>query len=315
MKKITDITRKDIIDIITNGFYIKTKDEDGKESITEYQMNRYGRVSEIEFLNRIYKLREMPTSDRRFPDAEGDIYQHTVNNYDWEDDWVFSDSRFHLGYEDEDEPLLKYICEIFHPVVRYEEGPWKLYIDKINQLLKVDGYEIYEVDHISGRMIYSYKETDKILEVQIPKVNEVDREYLKNLSSRAISDIDNGDNDSAITKARTILEETFCYVIEKKQETPDQSGDINKMYKQVRDLYNMHTDKNMDARINKLLSGLNSIVSSIGEMRNKNSDSHGVGKRRINLADYHARLAVNSTLAMAEFVLSVCESQISNNKL
>ena len=48
-----------------------------------------------------------------------------------------------------------------------------------------------------------------------------------------------------------------------------------KLFKQVRELYNMHTDKDTDRRINTLLSGLNSIVSAISEMCNKDSDAHG----------------------------------------
>ena len=111
--------------------------------------------------------------------------------------------------------------------------------------------------------------------------------------------------DSAITKSRTLLEETFCYVIEKKNEVPSDSGDIGKLYKQVKTLYNMHNDANTDRRINTLLSGLNSIVSAIAEMRNKDSDAHGVGAKRITIYEHHARLFVNVSVAMADFILSV----------
>ena len=49
-------------------------------------------------------------------------------------------------------------------------------------------------------------------------------------------------------------------------------------------------------------------VSSIGEMRNESSDSHGVGLRRIAVEERHAMLAVNSAATMAEFILAVVES-------
>lgn len=61
--------------------------------------------------------------------------------------------------------------------------------------------------------------------------------------------------DSAITKSRTLLEETFCYVIEKKGETPSALGNISDLYRQVKDLYNMHGDTNTDRRIIPPLSG------------------------------------------------------------
>ena len=105
------------------------------------------------------------------------------------------------------------------------------------------------------------------------------------------------------------LEETFCYVIELKNEATSHSGDVAKLYKQVRTLYNMHTDANTDRRINTLLSGLNSIVSSIAEMRNKDSDTHGVGVNRIRIDEHHARLFINSAMTMADFIISVQQKQ------
>lgn len=63
----------------------------------------------------------------------------------------------------------------------------------------------------------------------------------------------------------------------------------------------------MDRRINGLLSGLEKILSVIAEMRNKGSDSHGVGAKRINIANHHDRLFVNSAMTMADFVLAVSE--------
>ena len=79
--------------------------------------------------------------------------------------------------------------------------------------------------------------------------------------------MDIGEYDSAITKCRTLLEEVFCYVIEKKGEEPSQKGDINKLYKQVKDLYNMHADASVDKRINELLSGLEKVIDAIAEMQ------------------------------------------------
>lgn len=145
--------------------------------------------------------------------------------------------------------------------------------------------------------------------VDTPEIREVDRDYILTVAERANKDIADGNFDSAITKCRTLLEEVFCYVIEKKGERPDESGDIGKLYKGVKDLYNMHASKEADIRINKLLSGLEKIVSSIAEMRNIGSDSHGVGDKRFNIEAHHARLFVNSATTMADFILSVENKQ------
>jgi hypothetical protein len=71
-----------------------------------------------------------------------------------------------------------------------------------------------------------------------------------------MEDIDHSHYDSALTKARTMLEEVFIYAIEAKKEKPVCSGEIAKLYKQVRDLYNMHSDK-------KLMSGLRSCYPGL----------------------------------------------------
>ena len=57
-----------------------------------------GALDEIEFLERIFDLEELPSYDSRFKDAAGDIWQHRVNNpEDWDDDWIFKDNRFARG--------------------------------------------------------------------------------------------------------------------------------------------------------------------------------------------------------------------------
>ena len=180
--------------------------------------------------------------------------------------------------------------------------------EKINGVLIFGGNELATV----GNRFVVRKIGTKV-NVQAPKIKTLDREYIKSISSRAMEDVAQNNFDSAITKSRTLLEEIFCYVIEKKGDTPSDSGDMGKLFKQVKILYNMHTDQSTDKRINTLLSGLNSVVSAIAEMRNKDSDAHGVGAKRIAIDEHHARLFVNSAMTLAGFILSV-EEKANNAK-
>lgn len=175
-------------------------------------------------------------------------------------------------------------------------------IDQINGALYFGGNELVQL----GKE-FVIRKLGSTISVAAPSVKTIDRSYITDLSDRALKDVIDGNYDSAVTKARTLLEEVFCYVIEKKGEAPSESGDIGKLYNQVKQLYNMHQSKDMDKRINGLLSGLEKILSAIAEMRNKGSDSHDVGAKRINIADHHARLFVNSAMTMADFVLAVSE--------
>lgn len=154
MNKISEITRQDIIDIIRNGFY-ETADIFG-ETVTrdKIYMPYYGRLDEITFLSRLYDLESLPSYDTRYKDALGDISCH-IRFGDYDDEcWFFQDKRFKLMKNDGDEPLIRFICEMLHPAVRIEKSPWKSYLDKFNELLEPDGYELYAAQHISGRDIY-----------------------------------------------------------------------------------------------------------------------------------------------------------------
>ena len=185
----------------------------------------------------------------------------------------------------------------------------KAIINQINGILYFSGNELVQTGSV-----FVIQKIGTTISVAAPSVTAIDRRYITDISERAMKDISDGNYDSAITKSRTLVEEVFCYVIEKKGVEPSESGDMGKLYNQVKQIYNMHQDKAVDNRINGLLSGLEKILSAIAEMRNKASDSHGVGAKRINISDYHARLFVNSAMTMADFVLAVSENASIHSK-
>ena len=184
---------------------------------------------------------------------------------------------------------------------KYYDLSVKNALERINAILHFGGNKIV----IDNQMVLIVSNNVENTEISLKNVKSVDRDYIKLLSQRAISNINNENYDSALTQARTILEETFDYVLEKRNIQPSTKGDINRLYKQVKDEYKMHENRDADKRINRLLSGLENIVSAVSEMRNKSSDSHGVGKKRLTIDKHHARLAVNAATIMADFILSV----------
>lgn len=167
MKRITEVTRRDLFDIIQEGFdkEIETLEYEPHydrmmpsfEKIHVY-MPYSGRFSEVDFLDRLYHLNEMPSTDSRYKNARGDIICHTVSFDDWPAYWFLDDDRFELKDGFDDEPLLKFLCEMLHPSVREEDSPWREYLDKFNDLLRQDGYEIYSSYRISGRDVYKTRE-------------------------------------------------------------------------------------------------------------------------------------------------------------
>lgn len=176
-------------------------------------------------------------------------------------------------------------------------------ISKINGHLSCSGNEMVLIGGV-----YHVKSQHVEIPVETPSLNRIGREYVRQLIDRAFDDISNGNNDSAVTKARTLIEEIFCYAIEQQNCSPSGRGDITRLYNQVKDLYNMHQNRDIDRRISDLLSGLNKIVDAISNMRNVTSDSHGLGARRIAILDYHTRLVVGAAAVFSEFMLSVVEN-------
>lgn len=154
MKQITEITRRDIFSLFIYG-----RDIEEFFDSKRIKYGYYGRLSEIDFLKRIYDLKSLQSFDNRFDDAEGDIWQHTINNDDYEEGWVFEDARFELLNGD-DEVLLKFLCTVFHPAVRNENGYWKEFLEAVNGLLRADGYELYSESKISGRDVFGWRKYD-----------------------------------------------------------------------------------------------------------------------------------------------------------
>src|ERR1022692_423125 len=74
-----------------------------------------GQLDEVAFLSRLFDLNSFPSYDSRFDNAARDIWQHRINNFDWDDAWVFTDDR--LGLDRSDETFLRFLCEMLHPLV------------------------------------------------------------------------------------------------------------------------------------------------------------------------------------------------------
>src|SRR5688572_10208021 len=121
--------------------------------MTVESVNWAGSMEESEFLSRLYDLTVLPSRDSRFPDAGGDIWQHRTNNFDWDANWVFYDSRFQLMNGD-DEILLRFLSETVHPVVRPDVTESAKLVQLYNEYLRRDGFEIAEKTRISTKPAY-----------------------------------------------------------------------------------------------------------------------------------------------------------------
>ena len=133
---ITEVTRRGIVDRLAAGNH-----------------NWAGGLTEDAFLSRLYDLDTLPSNDQRYTTAAEDIWQHRVNNNDWESDWIFYDRRFEL-LDGPDDAFLRFLCETVHPAVRQNRIEADTLVDLYNEQLRQDGWEIAQITEISGRPVF-----------------------------------------------------------------------------------------------------------------------------------------------------------------
>jgi very-short-patch-repair endonuclease len=151
--RITEVTRRRLLDGM--GWLRDSVPTGFREFMEPGQTFWSGALSEIEFLDRLYDTSELPSRDRRYTTAFQDIFQHRVMNDDWPDNWVFTDERF--GLADNDEALLRFLAEMLHPAVRTDPAEVERLHTFLNSVLVHDGYELVQVDAISGAPIFDYR--------------------------------------------------------------------------------------------------------------------------------------------------------------
>lgn len=111
-----------------------------------------GIIDKVQFLNRIWELRLMSSSDPRFKTAAEDAKKHLIDNDDWDDDYVFLD-RFKL-LDCGEEEFLKFLNVVISPKVRSDENEIEEYISVIESLLPKE-YEIIETTDKNGQISHS----------------------------------------------------------------------------------------------------------------------------------------------------------------
>lgn len=193
----------------------------------------------------------------------------------------------------------------------FEIDPYyKTIIKSCNEFLQRSGGSpippnFEKISLILAEPVFILKPIGKTTVIEAPKVMLVDVPYIQRLRERCSEDLKAGNYDSVITKSRTLIEEVLIYILEKNQTEIESKGDLNKLYSQIKKIYNMNQNKDYDGRVNSLLSGLGKIVQSIAEMRNMNSDAHGVGTKRIDVREHEAQLIINSAITFSEYILFV----------
>ena len=307
--KITEATRQNIIDLINIG----VQDSNNLEDVSIYWC---GRMEEPDFLSRLYDLAKMESTDSRFSNAAGDIWQHRVNNSDWDNDWVFYDKRFNLKYG-EDENFLRFLCEMFHPVVRDEKKNWKRIFELINEYLRIDDHELYEISYLSNRAVYGWRTLSNqniVIQNQAKNlISKFDSAYISSQIKTMELAINTNPYD-AIGKAKELLETCCITILKNKNSIINKDWDIVKLTKETCGILKLTPDDIDNASkasdtIKKLLANLSVISQSMAELRNSYGSGHGKDAKFKGLSPRHARLAVGASVTAVYFLWETFEEK------
>lgn len=296
--KITQLTRRNIFDYI--------------------QVEKFwwsGRLEETDFLSRMYDLEKLPSSDSRFINAVGDIWQHRINNpNDWDDNWVFNDSRFNLLNCD-DSNFLNFLCEMIHPIVRIDSLEVNRLLQIFNENLKEDNYEIVEKTKISGKPIFvgRLKITGKesLINKGIDLKRMLNAEYVTQQINLMESSIENSPHIS-IGLAKELIETCCKSIFEERNTNYDKSWDLPKLMKETTKLLKLTpedipNEAKASSSIKQILGSLSSVVQGIGEIRNEYGSGHGKDGGFKGLQPRHAKLAVGASTTLAIYLLETHE--------
>lgn len=273
-----------------------------------------GRLEEPEFLARLYKLKELPSTDARFNEAAGDIWQHRVNNYDWDDDWVFYDSRFSLMEDDEE--FLRFLAETVHPVVRPIQDEADTLLRLYNEHLRHDGWEIREVSQISGRPVFAAHNRLTVPPAlgQVEKsIKAGDMAYLSQQITRMESSVES-DPALAIGTAKELVETCCTTILRDLGVDTDKDWTLSKLVKETASRLRLTPEDVADdargaASIRQVLGNLGGMVAGIAELRNYYGTGHGKALGHGGLGPRHARLAVGAASTLAAFLFETFEQR------
>lgn len=152
------------------------------------------------------------------------------------------------------------------------------------------------LDHLEGR---NKAPADIEISAALESFDEggVHRAWTRALARRT------NDPEGAITAARTLVETVCKRILDETGASYDDTEDLPKLYHKAAEALSLAPSQHSEQVFRSILGGCQSVVNSLGTLRNKIGDAHGKGGKPVRPASRHAALAVNLAGAMATFLV------------
>lgn len=268
-----------------------------------------GTLEDVEFLQRLWDLEALPSTDPRFKDAAGDIWQHRWNNHDWEDDWIFDDNRFDL-IDGPADRFLAFLAEMVHPLVRPDRNQALEMVRAFNDQLRPEGWMLVEVEKIAGRPRFIAQAIGELGGRAVMRARSVadalDAAWMQKEIERLENAVDR-DPALAIGTAKELVESCCKTVLTKRGVAYSSHADLPTLTKLVSKELRLVPEGITDAAkgadtIKLILRNLAALTQYLAELRSLYGSGHGRDGRHKGLQPRHARLAVGSAVSFIDFV-------------
>lgn len=117
------------------------------------------------------------------------------------------------------------------------------------------------------------------------------------------------DPEGAVTAASTLLEEVCKHIIEDSGNAWETKWNIPKLYAEASKVLNLAPSQHQEEVFKTILGNCQSVVQSIGSLRNKGGDAHAGGRSRVPFKARHAALTVNLAGSMALFLIETWQAK------
>lgn len=291
--QVSILTRRRIFDVF-----------DGQPLCTEYD--------QVDFLEDVFPIGVMSSA---FPDADiwehrslkDDIIQHTVRN----DDWSNRELLERLGLLDASKALLfRFLEAAVHPTA-IDEASQKQRVESINRHLQHDGYRLSRTGRMSGSPVYTVGAAAIGSPAEAAISDTLAKFEPDQVHARWTAALDRRSDDpaGAITLARTLLEDVCRWLLHELDIQAADQDDLPALYRKLSKALKLAPDDHSEQVFKQILGNCQSVVESLGALRNKLGDAHSGGPKRARPAARHAELAVNLAGSMATFLVATWQTR------
>jgi len=117
-----------------------------------------GKIDVVEFLRLTWDIETMPSTDGRFTTAAGDVWQHMVNNTDWEYPYLFG--TYLAVLDGPDDTFYRFLESLVNPLAR-PPAEQDTYVTLINRHLAGEGVQLQLSDDFAGTLLYRMVRRDR----------------------------------------------------------------------------------------------------------------------------------------------------------